>query len=102
MGNRLCSALLKNNNPKSPIAYFKLVTVREHEGWNGNPYIDEVKDIDDFHLYSNIEPYYHIYGKRYIDDKRSGTIFLGAFDNIDKAKDFLYNITGEIPVITYT
>lgn len=96
------SSRVKNNNPKSPIAYFRIVPVREHDGWNGNYYIDEIRDIEDFYLYKDIEVFYHIYGERYIDDKRSGRIFLGEFPTVDRASDFIYYLTGEVPdIISY-
>lgn len=105
MGNTLCHGRLKNNNPKSPIAYFILVTVREYDDYEGGTYIDEVKTATDYlsDTHKAIDdPFYQIYGERYIDDVRSGTIFLGEFYSLDKAKEFLYNLTGEIPqIISY-
>ena len=86
MSNRLCNGLVKNNNPKSPIQYFELVTVREYDD-----YEDSWGAVD--------EPFYRIYGKRYADDVISGPIFLGEFYNINDAKQFIYYLTGEIPVI---
>lgn len=100
MGKAYLSCRVKNTNPKSPIAYFKIVAVREHDGWNGNSFIDEIIDIEDF-LYEESEIFYHVYGERYIDDKRSGTIFLGEFATLCKARDFVYYITGEIPNVIY-
>lgn len=99
MGKPYLSCRIKHTNPKSPIAYFKIVAVREHKDYDGDFYIDEVTDDDDFYLYEDLEIFYHVYGERYIDDKRSGTIFLGEFSTIDKAQDFVYYITGEIPDI---
>jgi len=99
MGKSYLSCRVKNTNPKSPIAYFRIVAVREHEDYNGDSYIDEVRDNEDFYLYEDLEIFYHVYGERYIDDKRSGTIFFGEFAAVDKARDFVYYITGEIPDI---
>lgn len=101
MSNHLCNMRIKNNNPKSPIAYFKISTVRMYHSYSGESYLDEIKSLEEFYdnetpwLYE--EPFYHVCGERYIDDKRSGTIFLGAFDNIEQAKNYVYNITGEYP-----
>jgi hypothetical protein len=104
-GNRLCNASVKNNNPKSPIAYFNLVTVREYNDYNGGTYIDEVKTAAEFLEKNNDaydEPFYQIYGKRYADDVMSSTIFLGEFYDLDKALNFIYYLTGEEPqVISY-
>lgn len=101
MGNTLCNGRLKNNNPKSPIAYFLLVTVREYNDYNGGTYIDEVRTAAEFLENSPQaidEPFYQIYGERYSDDIKS-TIFLGEFYCINKAKDFLFYLTGEYPII---
>jgi hypothetical protein len=105
MNNTLCNGTVKNNNPKSPIAYFELVTVREYDDYEGGTRIEQVKSAEDF-LSTDWgaidEPFYHVYGKRYIDDKISGPIFLGEFYSIDKAKQFLYYLTGEHPnIISY-
>ena len=105
MSNSLCNGRIKNNNSKSPIAYFVLVTVREYSDYDGGTYIDEVRTATQY-LSDNPkaidEPFYQIYGERYIDDKRSNTIFLAEFYSLDKAKEFLYNLTGEIPeIISY-
>lgn len=105
MSNTLCNARLKNNNPKSPIEYFELVTVREFNDYEGGTIVEQVKSAEEF-LSTDWgavdEPFYQIYGKRYIDDVRSGSIFLGEFHDLNKAKDFLYYLTGEIPdIISY-
>lgn len=105
MGNTLCNGLIKNNNPKSPIAYFELITVREYNDYNGGTIIDQVKNIEEFlgdNLSAIDSPFYRIYGKRFIDDIHSKPIFLGDFFTIESAKEFLFNITGEIPeIISY-
>lgn len=100
--NILYNGQIKNNNPKSPIAYFELVTVREYDDYQCGTIIEQVINIEQFLTddWGSIdEPFYHIYGKRYIDDVRTGSIFLGTFYSIDKAKEFLYNLTGEVPDI---
>jgi hypothetical protein len=105
MTNTFCNGRVKNNNPKSPIQYFDLVTVREFSDYEGGTIIDIVTSAEHF-LDTEEEalddPFYQIYGKRYIDDKKSKVIFLGEFYTLDKAKEFLYNLTGEIPdIISY-
>jgi hypothetical protein len=96
---------VKNNNPKSPIQYFELVTVREFNDYEGGTIIEEIKSAEQFldtEEEAIDEPFYQIYGKRYIDDKIYGLIFLGEFYSLDKAKTFLFNLTGEIPdIISY-
>jgi len=105
MNNTLCNGIVKNNNPKSPIAYFQLFTVREYNDYEGGTILEEVKSVEDF--LSNDwgaidQPFYRIFGQRYIDDVRTSPIFLGDFYSLDKAKEFLYNLTGEVPqVISY-
>ena len=105
MGNTLCNGRLKNNNPKSPIEYFILVTVREYNDYDGGTYIDEIKTATDYfsnHDKAIDEPFYQIYGERYQHDTNYNPIFLGEFYSLDKAKEFLFNITGEIPqIISY-
>jgi len=105
MSNTLCNGLVKNNNPKSPIQYFELVTVREYDDYENGTIIEQVKSAEQFLTDSwgaVDEPFYRIYGKRYIDDVISGPIFLGEFYDIKEAKQFLYYLTGEIPqIISY-
>lgn len=83
-------AWVKNNNPQSPIAYFHIVPVAEVTDYDGDVYVDTIE-------YWNDDIFYHVYGQRHIDDKRSGTIFLGSFDSLNDAKDYIYNLTGEYP-----
>lgn len=102
MSNALCNGFIKNNNPKSPIAYFELITVREYDDYENGTIIEQVKDAE--HFLTNEwgavdEPFYRIYGKRYLDDVISSTIFLGEFTHLKDAKQFLYYLTGEIPSI---
>lgn len=106
MSNSLCNGRVKNNNPRSPIEYFLLVTVREYDDYEGGTYIDEVRTAAEFlekDKDSCDDPFYQVYGSVPIDtDGLPGTVFLGEFYSIDKAKNFLYNLTGEIPqIISY-
>lgn len=102
MNSMLCNGFIKNNNPKSPIRYFELITVREYHSQDGGTYIDQVHSVEQF-LSDQIdaidEPFYRIYGKVGISDHPDARIFLGEFFDINKAKEFIYNLTGEIPTI---
>lgn len=105
MSNKLCNGCVKNNNPKSPIAYFVIATVREFRDYEGGCYIDLIRDIEAF-LDSDEKaigkPFYHIYGQRYIDDVSTAPINLGEFDDLEDAKQFIFNLTGEVPnIISY-
>lgn len=102
MSNTLCNGIVKNNNPYSPIAYFHLVTMREYNDYEGGTILEQVKNAEQFlsdDWGAVDEPFYRIYGARYYEDKSSKLIFLGDFMHIDAAKDFLFNLTGEIPQI---
>lgn len=105
MVNNLCNGFLKNNNPKSPIAYFEILTLREYTDYGGGTILDQVKTSEEFLTkdWDSVgEPFYRIYGKRHIDDVLSKPIILGDFESIDQVKDFLFNITGETPqIISY-
>lgn len=105
MTNTLCNGRIKNNNVKSPIEYFELVTVREFPDHEGGTFIEEIKNAEQFldtEEESLDDPFYQIYGIRYSHDERYSPIFLGEFYTLDKAKEFLYNLTGEIPdIISY-
>jgi len=106
MNNTLCNGRVKNNNPHSPIDHFLLTTVREYDDYEGGTYIDEIRTSSEFlekdkDAYS--DPFYQIYGSiRYDPNGVPGTVFLAEFYSIDKAKTFLYYLTGEIPnIISY-
>ena len=106
MGNTLCTGRVKNNNPNSPIDYFLLVTVREYSDYEGGTYIDEIRTSAEFlekDKDSCDDPFYQVYGSVPIDmDGLPTTVFLGEFYSIDKARNFLYNLTGEVPhIISY-
>lgn len=105
MRNTLCNGLIKNNHPKSPIAYFELVTVREYDDYENGTILEIVKSAEEFltNDWNAIdEPFYRIYGKRYPEDKLSKPIVLGDFYSLDAAREFLFNLTGEEPqIISY-
>jgi hypothetical protein len=103
--NTLCNARVPNHNHKSPLSHFILMTVREYSDDDGGTYIDEIRNVSDF-LHSSYkaidDPFYRIYGEKKIDDMKSNLVLLGEFYNIEQAKQFLYNISGEYPtVISY-
>lgn len=105
-GNRLCKAKVKNHNPKSKFKEFELVTVREYNDYNGGTYIEEVRTAAEFlekdgNAYD--EPFYHIYGVcQSYDSNYQKLKFIAEFYDIDKALNFLLDLTGEEPVlITY-
>lgn len=104
MSNTLCNGRIKNNNSKSPIEYFLLVTIREFSDYKGGSYVGEIKNVEHFPDSEETgfdEPYYQVYGERYSHDPEYKSIFLGEFYSLDKAKDFLYNLTGEtLQIIT--
>lgn len=100
--NTLCNARVPNHNPKSPISHFILMTVREYNDYDGGTYIDEIKSVTDFmdNAYKAIDdPFYRIYGEKKEDSVSPSLIFIAEFFDIKKAKDFLYNITGEYPIV---
>lgn len=105
MSNCLCNGRIKNNNPKSPIQYFELITVREYNDYDGGTRIEQIKSaeqflVDDWGAVD--EPFYQIYGEMYPDKVGKSEVFLGEFYSIEKAKEFLYNLTGEMPqIISY-
>lgn len=105
MSNTLCNGLVKNNNPRSPIEYFHLITVREFSDYEGGTIIDVITSAEQFldtEEEALDEPFYQIYGRRYLYDHRIESIFLGEFYSLNKAKEFLYNLTGEVPdIISY-
>lgn len=105
MSNTLCNGRVKNNNSKSPIEYFRLITVREFRDYEGGTIVDVITSAEHFldtEEEAVDEPFYQIFGQRHTEDTSSKTIFLGEFYTLDKAKEFLYNITGEVPeIISY-
>lgn len=99
MSNKLLNGFIKNNNPKSPIAYFEIITVKEFRDYEGGVFIDQIRDIETFldSGESSVgEPFYQIYGKRYSDDVLTTPIYLGEFQTIEDVKKFIYYITGEV------
>ena len=100
MSNSLCNGIIKNNNPKSPIIEFELVTMREYSDYDGGTIIDVVKSAEQFLSddYNPIDkPFYRIFGKT-----AKETIFLADFFTLNEAKEYLYYLTGEIPqIISY-
>jgi len=98
--NTLCNARVPNHNTKSPISHFILMTVREYNDYGGGTYIDEIRNATDFleNSYKAIDdPFYRIYGEK--RESNSSLVFIAEFFDLKKAKDFLYNITGEYPIV---
>lgn len=101
-GNRLCKARVKHDSSKSKFKEFELVTVREYNDYNGGTYIEEVRTAAEFlEKESNAydEPFYHIYGIYYTYDKYPRTKFIAEFYDLDKALNFLLDLTGEEPLL---
>jgi hypothetical protein len=100
--NTLCNARVPNHNPKSPISHFILMTVREYNDYDGGTYIDEIRNISDYldNSYKAIDdPFYRIYGEKRTDDMKCNLILLAEFFHIEQAKEFLFNISGEYPIV---
>ena len=101
--NRLCRAVVDNPNTKSPLSYFELITVREYSNHGGGTYISEVRTASEFLDNTNAydEPFYRLFGI-YRNIKPKKTRFIADFFDINEAKNFLYDLTGEkIDVISY-
>jgi hypothetical protein len=101
--NRLCRAIVPNNNPKSKFFEFELITVREYNDYNGGTYLEEVKTATDFLDDSNAydEPFYRIFGL-YRNKIPKKSRFIADFLDINEARSFLQDLTGEeVHVISY-
>jgi hypothetical protein len=95
--NRLCNSRVFNHNSKSPISHYILLSVRDYNDYQGGTYIDEVKSIDDLIDNESIavdDIFYRIYG-----EKGTELVYIAEFFDLKKAKEFLFNISGEYPVI---
>lgn len=100
--NTLCNARVPNHNSKSPLSHFILMTVREYNDDNGGTYIDEIRSVSDYLHYSYKaidDPFYRIYGEKRRDNVECDLVLLGEFFHIDQAREFIYNISGEYPVL---
>jgi hypothetical protein len=100
--NTLCSARVVNHNSKSPISHYILITVREYNDYQGGTYIDEIKSADDFvnnDITAIDDPFYRIYGEKRTEKPGMELVYIAEFFNIKQAKEFLYNISGEYPIV---
>ena len=102
-GNRLCKARVKNNNPKSRLCEFELVTVREYNDYNGGTYIEQVNTAAEFLEKDNNavdEPFYHIYAT-YCNNTYhlKKTRFIAEFFDLDQALNLLLDLSGEEPLL---
>lgn len=101
--NRLCRANVIFDCPKSLFSSFELVTVREYIDHNGGTYLDEIHTASEYLDSSNAydDPFYRIYGVYKNSSPRKMT-FIADFFNINDARNFLHDLTGEnIDIISY-
>lgn len=101
--NRLCRASIPFDCHKSLFQSFELVTLREYNDYNGGTYIDEINTAAEYLDASNAydEPFYRIYGI-YKNSMPSRVRAIGDFFDIDDARNFLHDLTGErIDIISY-
>lgn len=100
--NRLCRSIVNNPGPEAPISYFELITMREYASDKGTE-IREIRTATEFLDTTNVydEPFYRIYGV-YKNQSPKKVLFIADFFDINEAKQFLSDITGEsVIVISY-
>lgn len=103
LSNRLCRASVPFNCTKSLFSFFELVTVREYNDYNGGTYIDEINTAAEYLDPTNAydEPFYRIYGIYKNSIPRKSKV-IGDFFDINDARNFLHDLTGEnIDIISY-
>jgi hypothetical protein len=101
--NRLCRANVPFDCHKSLFQSFELVTVREYIDHNGGTYLDEINTATEYLDTSNAydDPFYRIYGV-YKNSMPRKMTFIADFFNIQEARKFLHELTGEsIDIISY-
>ncbi len=101
--NRLCRAIVEHKNTASPISYFELITMREYTTPDSGTEIREIRTATEFLDQTNVydDAFYRIVGV-YKNQSPKKTRFIGDFFDINDAKKFLYDITGEtIDIISY-
>lgn len=101
--NRLCKASVSFDSQKSLFSSFEIITIREYNDYNGGTYIDEVSTaseyLDDTNAYD--DPFYRVYGVYKNSIPRREKVIADFFD-IDEARNFLYELTGQdISIISY-
>lgn len=103
LSNRLCRSVVPFDCPKSLFSSFELVTVREYNDYDGGTYIDEINTAAEYLDASNTydEPFYRIYGIYKNTIPRQSKVIADFFD-INEARQFLYDLTGEnIDIVSY-
>lgn len=103
LSNRLCRAVVSFNCAKSLFSSFELVTVREYNDYNGGTYLDEINTAAEYLDSANAydDPFYRIYGI-YKNSMPRKEKFIADFFDINEARNFLHDLTGEnIDIISY-
>lgn len=101
--NTFCRGSVSFNCHNSLFSGFEIVTMREYNDYDGGTYIDEIHTAAEYLDASNAydEPFYRVYGiyKNSIPRKMR---FLADFFDINDAKNFLHELTGEnVQIISY-
>lgn len=101
---KLINSYTPNNNHKSPIEGFQIVTCRELSDYEGGTIIESVTSAEEF-LNTDEEalddPFYRIFAVYKKDTNRSKKA-IADFYSVDQAREFLYDLTGEnISIISY-
>jgi len=100
MQKKLCRAKIPNNNFHSNFESFEILTIREYCGENGGTYFDEVRTtaqyLDNRNAYGDI--FYRVFGMYKNKSPRIGKS-LGDFNDVDDARNFIYDLTGIMPDI---
>lgn len=101
--NSLCRASVSFDCHKSLFSGFELVTMREYNDYQGGTYIDEISTaaeyLDSLNAYD--DPFYRIFGiyKNSIPRRMK---FIADFYDINEARIFLYELTGQdVQIISY-
>lgn len=84
-------------------SHFEITTVREYNDYNGGTYLDEVNTAAEFldSLNAYDEPFYRIFGI-YRESSPKSRRFIADFYDIQEARQFLEDLTGEdIKIISY-
>lgn len=103
LSNSLCRAIVPFNCAKSLFSSFELVTVREYNDYNGGTYLDEVNTAAEYLDSANAydDPFYRIYGI-YRNSIPRKAKFIADFYDINEARIFLHELTGEnVDIISY-
>jgi hypothetical protein len=101
---KLINSYTPNNNHKSPIEGFEIVTCRELPDYEGGTILEEVRTAEEF-LNADEEalddPFYRVFAvyKKEIGKPKK---IIADFYDINQAIDFIYDLTGEnINIISY-